>query len=107
MTDALAAINAVAAKHSRGYVSEACWVTSQTVDGPLLRSASRNIGQHQGNIRFLLGEFDVLEWVKKNFQAAPGKEIGIVQSAGVKGPGTPQPPPTGEARRFTLSGSSV
>ena len=108
--DALADINTIAAKDSRGYISEGCWVTSQVADGRVRRSASRNIGQHQGNIPSLLGGFDLSEWVRKNFRAAPGKEICIVQSAGATygpGDGTPLPPPTGARRPFTLSGSSV
>jgi hypothetical protein len=108
--NALAHINAFAAKHSRGCVSEGCWVTSQVAHGRVRRSASLNIGQHQGDIHLLQRGFDLSEWVKKNFRAAPGKEIGIVQSAGVRyGPGdaTPLPRPTGDPRRFTLSGSSV
>jgi hypothetical protein len=75
MTDALADINATAAKNSRGYISEKCWVTSQTADGPTRRSTSINIGQTQGRIPLLVGNFDIFDWVKKNFQAAPGKEI--------------------------------
>jgi hypothetical protein len=105
---ALAEINAIAAKGGRGYISEACWVTSQTAEGPVRRSASLNIGQHQGDIHLLQGNLDLLDFVQKNFQAAPGKEISLVQGAGVSaGPshGTPLGPPTGEPRRFILSGS--
>lgn len=108
--DALADINAIAAKHGRGYVSEGCWVTSQVADGRVRRSASRNIGQHRGGIPQVLGGLDLSEWVRKNFRAAPGEEIRIVQSAGAMygpGDGTPLPPPTGARRQFTLSGSSV
>lgn len=105
--DALAEINAIAAKHSRGYVSEACWVTSQVADGSATRSASLNIGQHPGDIHSLLGNLDIPEFIRKNFRAAPGQEIRLVQSAGVTGQGTPLPPPTGEPRRFTVSGSSA
>jgi hypothetical protein len=108
--DALAEINAIAAKNSGGCVSEDCWVTSQFADGRVRRSASRNIGQHPGDIHSLLGSFDLSEFIRKNFRAAPGQEIRLVQSAGATagpGDGTPLPPPTGEPRRFTLSGSSV
>jgi hypothetical protein len=107
---ALAEINALAAKNSHGYVSENCWVTSQIADGRVRRSASMNIGQNPGNVSMLFGGFDVTDWVKKNFRAAPGQELGLVQSAGVMaGPGDaiPNPPPRGDSRRFTLSGSSV
>jgi hypothetical protein len=72
----------------------------------LRRSASRNVGEHAGSIPILQGGSD---WVKKNYRAAPGKEIRFVQTAGVvAGPGgaTPMPPPDGEPRIFALSGSS-
>lgn len=108
--DALANINAIAAKHGRGYVSEGCWVTSQVADGRVRRSAGRNIGQHPGDIPQLLGGLDLSKWVRENFRAATGQEIRIVQSAGATygpGDGTPVPSPTGERQRFTLSGSSV
>jgi hypothetical protein len=107
---ALADINAIAAKDSQDYVSEDCWVTSQIADGRMRRSASLNIGQQEGAIHQLVGGLDLSEWVKKNFRAAPGKEIKLIQSAGlVAGPGdgTPQAPPSGKPRRFTLSASSV
>jgi|HubBroStandDraft_6_1064221.scaffolds.fasta_scaffold136454_2 hypothetical protein len=107
---ALADINAIAAKDSNGYVSQDCWVTSQTVDGRVRRSASLNIGQHEGAIHQLVGGFDVSEFIKKNFRAAPGKEIKLIQGAGaMAGPGDaiPLPPPSGEPRRFKLSGSTV
>jgi hypothetical protein len=107
---ALADINAIAAKHSRGYVSEGCWVASQVPDGRVRRSTSRNLGSHQGDIPFLIEGLDLSERIRKNFRAAPGKEIGIVQSAGAMyGPGdaVPLPPPTGEPRHVSLSGSSV
>ena len=110
MLDALADINAIASKHSRGYVSEGCLVTSQVADGRVRRSASRNIGQRPGDIPQILGGLDVSKWVKENFRAAPGQEIRVVQTAGVMGgpgDGTPVPPPTGERRLFTISGSSV
>jgi hypothetical protein len=108
--NALANINAIAAKHSRGWVSEDCWTTSQIADGRVRRSASLNVGQHPGGAPALFGGFDLHEFIKKNFRAAPGKEIRFVQGAGVMaGPGdaTPMPPPAGESRRFVLSGSTV
>jgi hypothetical protein len=107
--NSLSEINAIAAKHGRGYVSEACWVTSQIADDSVSRSASLNIGQHPGSIPLLTESFDMSEWVTRNLRAVPGKEIRLVQSAGLRiGPGGGTPlPPMGEPRRFTLSGSSV
>jgi hypothetical protein len=104
----LAGINAVSAKRSRGYVSEACWVTSQTRQGEGLRTASQNIGQHVGNVHTIFAGFDLNAWVKKNFKAKPGEEIKMVQSAHVlvgPGGGTHLSPPTGEPRRFTIAGA--
>lgn len=108
--NALADINAIAARHGQGYVSHGCWVTSQVADGRARLSTSQNIGQHPGDIPLLQAGFDLFEWVRKNFRAAPGREICIVNTAAVTcgpGDGTPLPPPTGERRLFTLSGSSV
>ncbi len=108
--DALTAINAVAARNSRGYVSEGCWVTSQVADGRVRRTASRNVGDHGGSIPQLLHGLGLSDWIKKNYRAAPGKEIRLVQSAGViagPGDGVPVPPPEGDPRSFRLSGSSV
>jgi hypothetical protein len=109
MMDILAEINAVAASHSHGYVSEDCWVTSQVADGRIRRFSARNVGG-EGYISQLMGGIDLSEWIKKNFKAAPGKVLGIVQAVGAtfgKGDATPVPPPSGEARRFKLSGSGV
>jgi hypothetical protein len=108
--DTLAEINSIAAKSSGGYVSQACWVTSQVADDGDLRAASLNVGQHSGDIHSLFRGFDLPDFIKKNFRAAPGQEIRFVQGAGVisgPGGGTPLPPPTGEPRRFALSGSSL
>lgn len=110
VSKALAEINAIAAKHSGGRVSEDCWVTSQIADGRIRRSAGRNVGQHPGDIHAIFGGLDLFEFIRKNFRAAPGQEIRLVQSAGVTagaGDGTPLPPPTGEPRQFTLSGPPV
>jgi hypothetical protein len=108
--DTLAEINAVAAKNSHGWVSETCWVTAQTSDGASQRSVSLNIGQQAGMVPHIVGGVDISEWIKKNFRAAPGKEITFVQGAGVKtGPygATPMPPRTGDPRIFEFSGSSI
>lgn len=107
---ALGEINAIAASGSQGYVSEGCWVTSQTTDGRIRRSTGLNIGQNPGGIPSIHGDFDLSEFIGKNFRAAPGQEMRLIQTAGAicgPGDGTPVPAPTGEPRRFTLSGSSV
>jgi len=108
--DILADINAIAAKNSKGWVSESCRVTSQRSDGAFERSVTRNVGQQPGAVPHIIGGMDISEWIRKNFRAAPGKEITFVQGAGIKtgaSGGTPMPPPTGEHRKFKLSGSSI
>ena len=109
--DALVSINVTAARNSRGYVSGGCWVASQVTDGQLLRrSVTRNVGEHAGSIPLLHGGFDFSDWIKKNYRAAPGKEIRLLQTAGVVvAPcgATPMPSPYGDPRSFTLSGSSA
>ena len=108
--DELSAINAIAARNSGGYVSEECWVTSQVTNGRARRSAGRNVGEQGGAIPLVQGGMDVTEWVRKNFRAAPGKEIRLVQDAGmIVGPGdmVSVPPPEGEPRTFKLTGSSI
>jgi len=105
----LAEINAVAAKNSGGWVSERCWVTSQTSDGPSQRSVSLNVGQQPGAVPHIFGGIDIAEWIKKNFRAAPGKELTFVQGAGLKtGPrgGTPMPLPIGDYRSFRFKSSA-
>lgn len=115
--DGLAAINAIAAQNSRGYVSKECWVTSQQASpGGGLRSAGVNVGEQKGFARDVrggldfFGGLDSFEWIKKNFQVAPGKEIGLRQRVHmILGPGDvrPLPTPEGNPRKFTLSGSSM
>jgi len=106
--EALADINAIASKNSNGYVSKACWVTSQYADGRLRRYRSRNIGKHRGDISQLLYGSDLSEWPRKNVRG--GHKYRLKESVGVRcvpGDDTPLPPPSGELRHFTLSGSSV
>jgi hypothetical protein len=108
--NALSRINAIAAKNSKGIVSENCWVTSVVADGRIRREAGLNVGQNPGNITSRVGDFDIGEFVRQNFEPAPGKTIRLIQTAGVvlgPGDGTPQAPPEGDPRRFTLSGSSI
>ena len=107
--EALARINKISAKHSGGLVSEGCWVNSQISEGRVRRRAARNFGDHSGTIHQVLGGLDMSQWIKENFQVPLGKEIQIVQSAGVRlGPEdwTPLPPPTGDPLRFTLTVSA-
>ena len=59
--DVLAEINAIAAEHSKGSISKGCWVTSQTIQDGGLRSASRNVGVHQGAIHMLHHGIDLSE----------------------------------------------
>ena len=108
--DELSAINAIAARNSGGSVSEECWVKSQVTDGGARRSAGRNVGEQVGAIPLVQAGMDMTEWARKNLRAAPGKEIRLVQNAGViAGPGdmAPMPPPEGEPRTFRLTGSST
>ncbi len=110
MLETLAEINAIAAKGSKGYVSEGCWVTSQVGVGPVRRSASRNIGSHLGDIPLIQSGFNMSDFIRQNIRAIPGKPISLVQRAtAIFGPGggTPLPPPTGPPLAFTLTGSSA
>lgn len=106
--DKLADINAIASKNSKGYISEGCWVTYQGAEGGTIRSVSKNIGNHPGIIVQLLGGHDISDLVQKNYRAAPGKQMGIVQIASktIKGGGIRLPPPKGESRIITFSGFS-
>jgi hypothetical protein len=106
----LAEINKVAANNSSGWISEGCWTTSLAKDDLNLRSTARNVGNREGSVPQLTGSFDISDWIKQNFRAAPGQEIKIVQSAGViagSGGATPLPQPEGEPRTFKLTGSSI
>jgi hypothetical protein len=104
--DALKSINAAAAPHSNGYVSADCWVTSQLADGPGRRTAGINTAKQGGSIPHLQAGVDLHDVLKKIFR--PGTLGNLVQSASVFGsPGTPSPPPDGEPRCFSLSGSSA
>lgn len=107
---ALAAINAIAAWKSKGWISEECWIGSQFADGALRRIETHAFGQVGGTIPQLVGGLDMLQWVKDNFQAAPGQEIQLHPLGAVMaGPGgaTLLPPPQGAPRTFTLSGGSI
>jgi hypothetical protein len=106
----LAEINKVAANNSSGWISEGCWTTSLAKDDLNLRSTARNVGNREGSVPQLTGSFDISDWIKQNFRAAPGQEIKIVQSAGViagSGGATPLPQSEGEPRTFKLTGSSI
>ena len=107
--DALAGINAFAAENSGGYISKGCWVASQYSGGDLRRTELRSIGDKEGSVGHLFSGLDLLEWVGKNFRAAPGEAICIHPLGGVMagpGGGVPLPPAEGEPRDFTLSVSS-
>lgn len=104
--ETLAKINESAAQNSGGWVSEECWVTAQSADDRQLHFATRNIGGQPGFIPQLQLGFDLAEFVRQNFQAAPGQELRLVQSAGRSGPGEPGPAPEGEPRNFIISGTA-
>jgi hypothetical protein len=107
--NALAEINSASAKHSNGWVSEGCWVTSQYLDGRIRRSAAINVRQHSGGIPQIMAGIDMAEFVKQNFRAAPGQEIRIVQAAGATvgpGDGIPTPPPRGDPVAVKITGGS-
>jgi hypothetical protein len=108
--DTLANINAIAARNSGGYVSEGCWVTSTLADGRVRRSSMHNVGPQGGSIPQLFAGVDLWEMIKRDFRAEPGKELRLDTAASAifgPGDGMPVPPPQGEPRAFTLSGSSV
>jgi hypothetical protein len=103
----LAAINAAAARNSHGYVSDECWVSSQLADGEDRRFVAQDIGGQSGMVPQLSAGFDMLSFIKDNFQIEPGREIRPVQLGGVMGRGVPMPPPDGEPREFIIDGSSA
>jgi hypothetical protein len=108
--DRLSKINASAAKRSGGSVSEECWVTSQISTDRDVRSSMQNVGQAGGWVGQSFGGVDMNEFMRKNFRAAPGQEIKLVQAAGVMvgpGGGTPVPPPEGLPRQIAFVGSRV
>jgi hypothetical protein len=72
--DALAEINATAAKNSKGWISENCWIESQFLDGQTVRFQARNIGQQEGSIREIVEGIDLSD-LMKNFRVAPGKKF--------------------------------
>lgn len=106
----LKSINVAASKRSEGWISEGCWATAQVADANRRDSTTQNFGGHPGSIPSLLSGFDLAEFVRKNFRAAPGKEISLVQTAGAyvtEQGAVPVPEPEGEPRTFLLSGPSV
>jgi hypothetical protein len=107
IVDALAAINATAARNSVDLVSEGCWVSSQIADGATRRWMIRNVGEHGDEVPHLMGGVDLVELMKRNIQAAPGQKLSVTHLGGVMGAGTPLPPPEGEPKHFKFSGSSA
>jgi hypothetical protein len=96
--DALAEINVLAAQNGGGYISKGCWVASQFADGDLRRTEMHNVEDHGGSVQQLFAGIDLLDWIKRNFQAAPGQEIRLHPLGGVMagpGGGVPLPPPEG------------
>lgn len=102
----LAAINAISAQNSKGIVSEKCWVVSQFSEGNTRHTTARNI-EGEGIVPNVFPGFDMMKWIKENFQNIPGKQISTVVTASVMGGGKPIPPPEGEPRTFMLSGTEV
>jgi len=106
--DALAAINAIAAKKSGGSVSNGCWISSQVVDGKARRFDIRNVGQHGDSVQHILGGVDVADLMKKQFEPAPGEELRVKHIGGLTmGRSEPPLPPEGDPKDFTFSGSSI
>jgi len=108
--DALAEINATAARNNRGCVSEGCWVTAQYADGRDRHFATFNVGDQDGSITELALGMNLTDIVKKNFRAAPGKELRPVQSAGLMlapRPGAPMLEPIGGPKTFLVSSPSI
>jgi hypothetical protein len=108
--DALAEINATAARNSKGYVSEGCWVTAQFTDGRDRKFATRNVGDQDGSIAELALGMDLTDFIKKIFSAVPGKELRPVQSVGsILAPRAEAPmlKPEGEPKSFLMSGPTV
>jgi hypothetical protein len=78
--EALAAVNKSVAQNpkSRGSISEGCMVSTLLADG----STSRiNFGEVAGIPDDFMGNTNVGQFLRKNLQAAPGRQITLVQSA--------------------------
>jgi SEC-C motif len=78
--EALAAVNKSVAQNpkSQGSISEGCMVSTLLADG----STSRiNFGEVAGIPDDFMGNTNIGEFLRKNLQVAPGKQITLVQSA--------------------------
>jgi hypothetical protein len=83
------------------YISEECWVQSLMANG---RSAGKNYGAIAGtpsNIN--VGGIDLGQFIAMEFPAAPGKQLTLLQTVGVRGSGTPAPTEIGEPRSIKFS----
>jgi hypothetical protein len=107
MLEALAEINAVAAQHSKGYVSEGCWIASQVADAFRRRIdiQMHSVGDQDGSVMQIVGGMEMLDWIKKHFKASLSPNPRLVPLGAVLGGGEPLPPPEGDPRTFTLSTS--
>jgi hypothetical protein len=107
---ALAEINAHAAGNGSDYISKGCWIAAQYAGANLRRTQMRNVGDHEGSVGQVFVGVDMLDWIRKNFRAAPGKKLQMHQLGGAMvglGGGVPLPPPEGNPRTFILSESSM
>jgi hypothetical protein len=77
MMDRLAAINAAAAKRSRGLVSEECWTSAFYGDAHTRRSALKDHGSQSGNVGQQFMGIDMAKLLQENLRAAPGEEVRI------------------------------
>jgi hypothetical protein len=101
----LAFLNAAISKRakSRGLISEGCAVSSILVTG---NHNEMNHGQVAGIPDSFFGDFNIGAFLRKHLEAAPGKQVALVQSAGVSRKGDeklPELKPEGEARTFKFS----
>jgi len=105
LSSAMANANEAASRASGGTISAECWVASLLTDG---NSFGTNYGKVPGTpADIFAGGFDVAAWIAREFPAAPGKKLTLVQSVGYMGPGTPAPTEIGEPRPLLIESPSA
>jgi hypothetical protein len=80
----LTEINSMVAANSKGWISELCWTTQQTVRGSSIETSALNLDQKPGIPKMMFGGVDIGEYIKKHLHPAPGKQLTMRQMASVQ-----------------------